>query len=70
MKVKNITWHKDELGFFWTADLLNRDGQKMGIVGNYYDVNERDLSKEDQLKLAGLDIASPSRSSDVAVFTR
>jgi hypothetical protein len=52
MKIKNVTWHTDELGTYWTADLL-RDDQKIGVTGNYYEIAERRLDKMEQIARAG-----------------
>lgn len=39
MSVQGIVWRKDDCGDYWTADLF-RDGKKMGLTGNYYDVGK------------------------------
>ena len=38
-RIKRFCWHQDELGDYWTADLLKRR-KVIGIVGNYYDLDE------------------------------
>lgn len=37
MSVQGIVWRKDNCGDYWTADLF-RDGKRIGVTGNYYDV--------------------------------
>ena len=40
LSVQGIVWWPDDgHGPYWTAD-LHRDGKKIGVTGNYYDVDE------------------------------
>lgn len=43
-KIKNVEWGKDEDGWFWTADLIGHPG----LIGNFYSIDERKLSKTEQ----------------------
>ena len=38
--INNIRWREDDCGEFWTADLIDEDGYRIGLTGNYYDVDE------------------------------
>ena len=38
--IANVTWHEDQCGAYWSADLLC-DGKKAGGVGSFYDVDGR-----------------------------
>lgn len=48
-QIKNLTWHTDDLGPYWRADLYE-NGKKVGITGSYYNVDEhgRRATKEEQ----------------------
>jgi len=38
-QVKNVIWHEDDFGKYFTGDLY-RDGVYIGLTGNYYDRTE------------------------------
>lgn len=37
----NLRWREDEFGWYWVADLLDERGKKIGVTGNYYELDER-----------------------------
>jgi len=37
---RNVRWVRDNLGWYWFGELF-KDTNKIGIIGNYYDVEER-----------------------------
>lgn len=38
--INNIRWREDDCGEFWIADLVDENGHRTGLTGNYYDVDK------------------------------
>lgn len=38
--INNIRWQQDDCGEFWIADLVDENGHRTGLTGNYYDVDK------------------------------
>lgn len=39
-ETKNKIYKRDEYGWYWLAD-LSQCGKNIGVIGNYYELNER-----------------------------
>lgn len=54
--IKNVKWRRDDYGDYWIAELYDKDGKRLGLTGNYYDLPRPPRHEEEVLIRAEFDM--------------
>ena len=66
LSIENVRWCKDELGDYWVADLLE-NGKKIGVTGNYYDIDETIINEHRRPNKSEIVLPYPVTRKEIAL---